>query len=206
MPALAALALIGSLVPGRAAGLLVTSIGVYSTRATFRYPIYRATVESTPAPYDLIPLAPFVVAWQIWSDLDRAEPFRIAYAVGWDNFNGHTAFRYPLLGSRLQNTVLYVPPTGDGEVIDYRERDRLLARLDFRAWVRRLIEQRVEIVVAAVPGVPKLGWMQSHPNVFVPFSKSPDGTWTWAFRLVSAEAEALVDASAPPDTASDGQD
>ncbi len=188
-----------ALIVGTVAGLLLISAGVHSTRTAFRYEIYRSTIgEPSRVPYDLVPLSSFLVAWQIWADLDQGQPWRIAFAAGWDGFNGHTSFRYPLLGSRLQNTVLYVPPTRDGDVIDYQKRDQLLRELDLRVWVQRLIDERIDVVVVAVPGVPELDWMRRHPAVFEPFSKSPEGSWTWAFRVIVPEARRLVDASQPP--------
>lgn len=37
--------------------------------------------------------------------------------------------------------------------------------------------------------------MRRHPTVFVPFSEGLEGTWTWAFRVIETEAEALLEAA-----------
>jgi hypothetical protein len=182
--------LIPALGVGALIGLTVVASGVGSIRAAFRFPIYAAAAAPVGAPYDLIPLSSFLVVPQIWERLDQPEPLRIAFAAAWDGFNGHTSFRYPLLGRRLQNTLIYVPATRDGEVIDYKQLAQLLPRLDFRVWLRRLIEQRIAVVVVSVPGAPELDWMRRHPNAFVPLGESP-GVWTWAFRFDAAEAQAM---------------
>jgi hypothetical protein len=170
--------------------LTVMAWGVPSTRTLFRYKIYRSA-ESGVA-YDLHPLHPaYVAAWPIWARLDDARPYRIAFVAGWDGFGGHNWYRFPLLGTRLQNTVVYVSPTWHGDVVDYRRAEQVLAHASGQAWMRRLVEQRIEVVVAAPPSVPELDWMRRHPRVFVPAVGGADGR-AQAFWFVRAEAQALV--------------
>jgi hypothetical protein len=95
------------------------------------------------------------------------------------------------MGSRLQNEVLYVPPTIDGEIIDYQHLARLLPRADFQVWLGRLLDSQIDVVVVAVPGAPELDWMRANPAVFVPYLEQPQVTTT-AFRLIGAEARALI--------------
>lgn len=169
----------------------VVAHGVAATRADFRYRLYAETHTVGGAPYDIVPLYPALAAWRIWEGLDGEKPARIAFTAGWDGFNGHTVFRYPLMGSRLQNEVLYVPPTIDGEILDYQHVARLLPRADFQVWLGRLLDQRLDVVIVAVPGAPELDWMRANPAVFVPYLDEPQMT-TKAFRLIDLEARALL--------------
>lgn len=89
---------------------------------------------------------------------------RIAFTSGWDQGAGHTWLWYLLLGSRLQNTVTYVPVTRSGEVVDY---EVLTAdRVDFGAWHRRLHAGRVDWVVTHPPRTVEYAWVLAHPECF----------------------------------------
>lgn len=150
-------------------------------RADLRYAIYERASFPSPA-FDMHELnRRYAAAWPIWKALDGAAPRRIAVAAGWDG-TGHNAYLYPLLGSRLQNEVVYVPPTADGRPIDYRLGEELAAVASHEAWTRRLVEERIDVVVALAPPPPeRIAWIERDPEHFEPLAASADGSsaaWT----------------------------
>lgn len=150
-----------------AALVLPCAAAIPRIRAQFRYPIYEAATSATPA-YDLHALDPRFSSWRIWAFLDDGAPHRVAVAAGWGGML-QNCYLYPLLGSRLQNRVLYIPPTRSGAVIDYRKLPVLLHEADFDAWLRRLLEQEVDYVVTLSPPPPEEGmWILKRPDLFVP--------------------------------------
>lgn len=175
---------------GGVVAVLLLTHGTGTTRPRYRHRMYAATSRPTEAPYDVHPMLPFLSAWRVWETLDGDAPVRVAVAAGWDGFNGHTVLRYPLFGSRLQNTVVYVPPTRHGEIIDHQRIDRVTPHLDYVAWLGRLIRSRIDYVVIAVPGAPELEWLRRTPDVFAPVGADA-GLWTAAFRVDSAGLRAL---------------
>ena len=93
--------------------------------------------------------------------------------AGWDGI-GHNWYRYPLLGSRLQNEFFYIPVTADGTVIDYRP--PVLAFHGSTAEPGRgaLREEGIEYVVVLPPtAVPELYWMEQRPALFEPVAREP---------------------------------
>ncbi|GAG09873.1 unnamed protein product, partial [marine sediment metagenome] len=102
----------------------------------------------------------------VWRYCDRPEePRRIAFTAGW-NGTGHNWLWYPLLGSRLQNEVIYVPITSDGKVIDYAHPDELAACADFDSWLERLLRAGVDTVVCLPPGTFESRWIRRHEGIF----------------------------------------
>jgi hypothetical protein len=133
--------------------------------------------------WDAHPLnPPNAASWPIWAHFDRGPAHRLAVTSGWDGL-GHNAFRYPLLGSRLQNEVLYVPVTRDGSIIDYRRAGDVVREADFEAWWRRLVEARVDhLVLLGPPNMPELDWVEQHPDRFEPAVPGV-GHFSLAFRV-----------------------
>lgn len=109
----------------------------------------------------------------------------IAASAGW-TVPGHNWLRYPLLGSRLQNRVIYVPPTRDGTIVDHRESERLAGAMDFDAWLRRLRETKVDAFVAMHPNPPELPWVLARPDVFAPLARAESGDGA-AWRVLPPE-------------------
>lgn len=144
-------------------------------RRAHRYPLYAATVDSSPL-FHMHPLhAAYSSAWPIWKALDDGVSHRVAVVAGWDGI-GHNWYRYPLLGGRLQNEVLYVPVTADGAIVDYWRRDELARRANVNAWVARLLAERVEVVVSLAPRTTiEDHWMRRLPGLFEPMVEVPGG-------------------------------
>ena len=141
------------------------ALPITRVRSELRYEIFSAHDAPRPA-YQLHMLDPdYASAWTIWRTLDDGAPHRVALSAGWDTV-GHNWFRYPLMGSRLQNELVYVPIAKDGAVIDYRLRDEVIARADYDSWVARLVEQRIDHVVILYPWPLEQRWMKERPDRF----------------------------------------
>ncbi len=173
----------------RLAALLVVVLALsglarvgHDLRTALRYPFYAAAASGRE--FDLHPLdSIYAASWPAWRFLDREAGLRIAVTAGWDGI-GHNWYRYPLLGSRLQNELFYIPVTADGTVIDYRPPVLAFHELDGRAWTRRLREEGIEYVVVLPPtAVPELYWMEQRPALFEPVARELSGA-SLVYRVV----------------------
>jgi hypothetical protein len=152
----------------------VIAIPWTSVRTKYRYPIYEATTSEDTA-FVMHLLWDFhSSAWPIWQYLDDGRAHRIDACYGWDGI-GHNGFRYPLAGSNLQNEVLYVPISRSGEVIDYREGERVRSEMDRQAWLDRLQRERIDYVVTGFPSPPEQELIESSPQHFERVASSRDG-------------------------------
>lgn len=142
---------------------------VESVRRDHRYAIYEAAADSVDPLFHMHPIHRlYASAWPLWRALDDPSPRRLAVTAGWDGL-GHNWYRYPLLGSRLQNRILYVPVTADGGIVDYRESDELARRASFAAWLERLVEAEVDHVVSLAPRTTiEDFWMRQATEIFEP--------------------------------------
>jgi len=149
-------------------------LGLPPIRAGLRYTIYERASHPTPS-FDMHELnRAYVGAWPLWRALDDARPHRVAVAAGWDG-TGHNAYLFPLLGSRLQNDVVYVPPGRDGKPIDYREGEALSFAASHEAWAGRLAEADVDAFAALAPPPPeRAAWIERDPDHFEPVAASAD--------------------------------
>lgn len=138
-------------------------------RRPHRYALWAAAAEPSAPLFHLHRLHPvYAAAWPLWRALDGDRSVRLAVTAGWDGV-GHNWYRYPLLGSRLQNRVIYVPVTADGGVVDYRRGDEVEASAAFRPWLARLLEHEVDAVVSLAPRwTVEDAWMRRHPRLFRP--------------------------------------
>jgi hypothetical protein len=66
-------------------------------------------------------------------------------------------FAYPFFGSRLQNTVVYVPPSREGGIDE---------TANFDDWLPRLRDRGVTEVMSFEPASVELGWMEARPDRF----------------------------------------
>ncbi len=159
---------------GLVALLVLLGCPLAKVRDGFREAIWAATLGRRP-PFLFEPLTPRCAsAAPIWRALDDGQAHLVALAVGWNGF-GDNSFRYPLLGSRLQNRIVYLPVTADGSVIDYRLRGEVTARADERTWLRRVRDSGVDVVVALGPAPPEAAWLAAHPERFELLAESSDG-------------------------------
>ncbi|ATB43841.1 hypothetical protein CYFUS_009321 [Cystobacter fuscus] len=156
------------LLPGLLAAVMLLGGGweaIAAVRAALRYEIYASAVKGQS--YELHALVtPESRGLPEWKALDGEAPLRLAVTAGWD-ISGHNWYWYPLMGSRLQNTLTYVPISADGSVRDYALKDTF-AQADFPAWLRRVREARVDYVVTLAPAPIEARWMAEHPELFQP--------------------------------------
>ncbi|MDX1997397.1 MAG: hypothetical protein SF066_06730 [Thermoanaerobaculia bacterium] len=116
----------------------------------------------------------YVGQWPLWQALDDGVPRRIATVAGWDG-SGHNNYRFPLLGSRLQNTVVYVPITDDGSIVHALDEHAAADRLSFAAWRDRLVAAEIDVVASLPPWTSlEHTWMLRHPELFEPWLCTPN--------------------------------
>lgn len=142
----------------------VLSIAWHPVRDAHRYRLFDAMTRGET--FDVHPSFP-AVAWPLWRELDADTPRRIAAVAGW-SVSGHNAFLYPLLGTRLQNEVLYVSPTRDGRPLDYGSmRDPFESVAGPADWIQRLRQQRIDTVAMLAPSAPvESKWILANPDLF----------------------------------------
>ncbi len=67
-------------------------------------------------------------------------------------------------------------PTADGSIVDYRLGPELRRKASFDAWIRRLVECRIDVVVLLTPPPDvETPWVTSHPELFKKIVQSADG-------------------------------
>ena len=162
-------------------------------RAAARYPIWKSALETEGGAYDFHFLDQYALAaWPVWERLDSPPSKRIAVTCGWDG-RGQSWYLYPLMGSRLQNQLVYVPPTLDGGIVDYQDVAELNRRVQLRAWLRRLLDSGIDHVVTLQPSPPeRLSWIVRLPEVFVPEAGDDAGD-TWLYRLDRGAAARMLE-------------
>lgn len=139
-----------------AVGLAVLAAGLHELRARTRHETYEAALQLET--YDVHGLPGLGAAHELWRRLDDGRSRTVATTAGFVR-NGHNWLRYPLMGSSLQNRLIYVPVTRDGSVIDYRE-GKAHAFADRAAWLARLDELDVDAVVVMAPVTcPEHAWI-----------------------------------------------
>jgi hypothetical protein len=153
----------------RALAVLPLVIAIAPVRDAARFEVWREASDTKGGPYDFHPLDPnAVAAWPMWKHLDGVPPSRIAATCGWNGVS-QSWFLYPLLGSRLQHEVVYVPPTIDGSVVNYSMPETLNRKAQLRGYLRNLLARGVERIVVLHPSPPEHeAWIVRFPEVFVP--------------------------------------
>jgi hypothetical protein len=94
----------------------------------------------------------------------RRKKYRVALTSG-PIVRSDSWHAYPLLGSRLQNEIVYVPTALSGEVLAMND-PRFLTAADRGAWLARLSQQNVDAVMSFLPAGPELRWMEESPQQF----------------------------------------
>ncbi|MBI5511169.1 MAG: glycosyltransferase family 39 protein [Deltaproteobacteria bacterium] len=156
-------------------GIGVTGSLLQQVRGRLRYAHYRAAVSGEV--FERRPLVRhYAASWPIWEHLDGESAHRIALVAGWDT-SGHNWYLYPLLGSRLQNQVRYVPVVDDGTIVDYWRPQDFEGKLDYDAWLGRLAEFGADhLVILAPANVPEAAWVNQHPERFTAAVTGGDAT------------------------------
>jgi len=135
--------------------------------------------------------------WRYWVDaadvMDVPEQHLRLAVLGGAEQNEDNWFVYPFMGRRLQNEVVYVPPTGSGRVQHYDGGQLwtdLVQSSNYWAWRMRLDKLQVSHVMSFRPASIELGWMEAHPETFERLAGAP-GDWGLfaVHELKSSEAE-----------------
>ena len=162
----------------RIAVVAIAAIAIIASLTTvrdrFRYEFYEEAQAWNS--YDVHPLdSDSMASWPAWQRLDDGVPHTIAVTAGWDGI-GHNWYRYPIMGRRLQNRLLYIPITESGAVIDYAQ-NAAAAPISCGAWLRRLLSSSAEYLLVLPPAPPEADWARSVPAVLVPeMELDPPGT------------------------------
>lgn len=156
--------------PLYAGGLIVALTLFIDARDAFRYPFYHAAAAWQA--YDVHPIDNrWTASWPIWQRLDQDRPLTVAVTAGWDGI-GHNWYRYPLLGRRLQNRLIYLPITADGRIIDYGGPPPDVA-LSCDAWLARVLDSPADYLVVLPPMPPESEWPTHLPTVFTNEARIP---------------------------------
>jgi len=131
--------------------------------------------------------------WRYWADAATTmdvpqERLRLAVTGGAVQ-NQDNWFVYPFMGRRLQNEILYIPPTADGKVKHYDGAGlwtELVHASNYWAWRMRLERQHVSHVMSFRPASIELGWMDEHPESFERLAGRPGDWGLFAVRPGSA--------------------
>lgn len=186
------------------AGVLALSLALATWfRPDARRDYYAAVADLERHPYDGHSLSYVDGLPAVWARNDTDEPLTIAFAPAWRP-PGQAWFKYPLLGSRLQNTVIYVPPTLDGSIVPLYRRDLLALAADRTQWLRRLCLAQVHRVVSAGPEpaevrTPEITWILQDPERFR-LLDAPAQTVTFAYRPGPGDCEGQATPLSAPRT------
>lgn len=134
-------------------------------------------------------------AWPLWEAFDGGK-YRLAVTAGWQGTGLHW-YRYPLLGSRFQNEVLYIPATRGGVVFDHERREELAEHADELEWVTRLVRQQVDAVVALGPAPMEERWMRQRPELFHPLEVAHPTGANRAYRVDLPAARHWLESEPP---------
>lgn len=104
----------------------------------------------------------FVDGWRYCDQPER--PLRIALTAGWE-YRGQNWFFYPLLGRRLQNTVVYVPADHQYPPVQ-PESEKLRDADASRTWLQSLRRESIDAVFMEKPWPIEEAWIRESPDNF----------------------------------------
>lgn len=149
-----------------AAVLLVSALAIDAVaraRADIRYDYFAWLAAGETWEFQR---APRIDRFAVWAALDREQPERIAYAIGFTPPAGHAVFRYGLYGTRLQNRVSYVSPMRDGAIPDSAFSRPDPAAMDADVFADRLLQQGITALVVDTPPPPESALVYANPDRF----------------------------------------
>jgi hypothetical protein len=150
--------------------LWINAIGL--DRHYFRFRFYEGTQVRE---YDLTRLRGDFLGADAAAYLDDLNGIVINYTA---EYGGRAWwwYRYPFMGSRLQNQVLYIPATESGQIWNkLNNSDR--PKMNYSAWTKRLVSKNVSYVFCTTVLPIEADWMHSHPERFRLEQSSPFGKW-----------------------------
>lgn len=126
----------------------------------YRHDIYSRMRQAEDTAYDFHPIGG-ANASAYWKVFDGDSPLILAVTSGESNY-GHHILRFPFMGSRLQNRVVYIPISKDGSLISYYDDEALRQQTDYDAWHQRLLEAEIDFVVILRPNPIEFDWIYAH--------------------------------------------
>jgi len=138
----------------------------------YRYKFYHNTIDGE---YDINRLTGQYLGASAAAMVDKAGCNVIDYVA---EYGGRAWwwYRYPFMGSRLQNQVLYIPATESGQIWNkLNNSDR--PKMSYSAWTKRLVSKNVSYVFCTTVLPIEADWMHSHPERFRLEQSSPFGKW-----------------------------
>ena len=143
--------------------MTLTLLATTGVRERVRFDAYRLHGERRVFDFHGVP---FIEAWPMWQRVEQAGPSRIAVTAGFDGLTGHNWFRWPFLGTRLQNEVVYLPITKDGSLVSYIDPEEVATTADRDAWLARLQDKEIDFVAALGPANIEHTWIFALPEIF----------------------------------------
>jgi hypothetical protein len=131
--------------------LLALSDPLAAVREHYRAALYDAAGRG--AAYRLQPTAARCL-WPLWEKVDDGPGHVVAVTTKFGGA-GDNLFRFPFLGSELQNSVVYVPISTTGSMVDFWGTPTAERQFDSRAWLRRVRDRRVDYLAVLLPGTPE---------------------------------------------------
>ena len=154
-----------------------------TTRGRVRHDYYEAAVGESA--WRLHPLGAVACPWPLWEAVDEPDGLRVAVTAGFAGPTGHNNLRAPFLGSDLQNTLLYVPITTDGSIVDLAS-PGAEDLFDEAAWLDRIEEERVDAVAVVAPRPPELAAIEANPDRFRLVTSSACGDQGALYQVVDS--------------------
>jgi hypothetical protein len=154
--------------------LLVLGAPLERTREQQRYLIYNASSRTEHEETSRVqPSGGNTCPAPLWAAVDGPEGHVVAVTAAFGGV-GHYNHRYPFLGSHLLNSVIYLPITRDGSIVDYRD-PRAADLVDEQAWLERVRRSGAQYVatLAVDSGLPpESSVIARHPDLFEPVARS----------------------------------
>lgn len=142
--------------------LLAFSNPLAAVREHYRAAMYHAAARG--AAYRLQPTAARCL-WPLWQHVDDGPGHVIAVTTKFGGA-GDNLFRFPFLGSELQNSVIYVPISKTGSIVDFWRAPAADRQLDARAWLRRVRDRHVDYLAVLLSGTPEDTAIAGNPHSF----------------------------------------
>jgi hypothetical protein len=125
-------------------------------RDSTRYIYYQSYTDLHTIPTD------YVAAWKMLDTPDEVKT--IALTKGWDPLL-HTWFFYPLMGSRLQNNIIYVSAKYRDAAVTQFDRGSLRGDT-ISVWLENLAHNNVGYILVQKPWPIELGWLEEKSDRF----------------------------------------
>ena len=124
---------------------------------------YKAALQSVV----LHPVLPVYKYWIPAAQLldERDVPLKIAVTAG-PRQDADNWFMYFFMGRKLQNQLVYIPITKNGNILDFGPDGEMERNGDIIAWLNRVRINHITYVMSFAPRSLELLWMEKNPMLF----------------------------------------